>query len=115
MLHRPAVDDPARAAVGAVKARFLGWQPHNEPTLEVGDVYTFHGPLDIDYIVVRCPICHGLENVSINAGRWAWNEATLTLTPSVKVTHHTGAICHWNFTNGEFIVHGDSTEKPAKS
>lgn len=94
-----------------MRARFLGWQPHNEPTLEVGDVYTFHGPT-ADYIAVRCPFCSGLEVVSINAGRWAWDESTLTLSPSVMVTHHTGAICHWNLTNGEFIIHPDSNASP---
>lgn len=101
-----------------MNARFLGWQPHNEPTLEIGDVYTFHGPLDIDYICLRCPICHDLESVSINRGiegkGWTWNESTRTLSPSVKVSHHTGAICHWTLTDGIFIIHGDSFVKPAE-
>jgi hypothetical protein len=60
-------------------------------------------------ILVICPVCHDLHIV--DPERWTLNEATLTISPSVLVINYRG-ICHWNLTNGEFIIHGDSTAKP---
>ncbi|MDB5095481.1 MAG: hypothetical protein JWO85_3582 [Candidatus Eremiobacteraeota bacterium] len=69
-------------------------------------------------LMVNCPICHRLHVVDIMGStypnpRWTWDEATLTASPSYKLTSGCdGAICHWNLTNGEFIIHGDSTATP---
>ena len=63
-----------------------------------------------NYLLVCCPVCHRLHVVD---ERWKFDRRALTLTPSVKCEGHRG-VCHWNLTNGEFIVHADSTAKPVK-
>ena len=61
------------------------------------------------WLLVCCPVCHYLHLVD---ERWAWNQETLTLSPSYRCDAGQRGVCHWNLTNGEFIVHGDSTAKP---
>lgn len=66
----------------------------------------YHGGL-----MIRCPLCGYLDVINFadpNRMRWDWNQSTLTLSPSVMVTA-AKAICHYNLTNGEFVIHGDST------
>ena len=71
-------------------------------------------------LLVNCPICRELHVVDIEGGvgpsggpgRWSWDGLALTAAPSYKLTHHTGEICHWTLTNGEFTIHPDSTAKP---
>lgn len=70
-------------------------------------------------LMVNCPICHRLHVVDIIGStypnpRWTWDQSSLTASPSYKLTHHTGAVCHWNITNGEWVIHGDSTATPGE-
>ncbi|MDE2106891.1 MAG: hypothetical protein KGL39_57280 [Patescibacteria group bacterium] len=70
-------------------------------------------------LCVNCPICHRLHVVDIIGStypnpRWTFDRNTMTVSPSYKLTHWTGAICHWNITNGEWVIHGDSTAKPGE-
>jgi hypothetical protein len=97
-----------------MKARFIGSTGSFDDLPKPGDIAighpNYHGGL-----MVNCPVCHGLHVVNFtdaNRLRWDWGQATLTLSPSVKITHHDRTICHWNLINGEFIIHGDSTAKP---
>lgn len=65
-------------------------------------------------LLVICPLCESLHVAALTdeGGRkpWGWNQDTLTLTPSYKCWTHNGGICHWNLTNGEFVIHGDSVK-----
>lgn len=97
-----------------MKARFIGFDlaSHNDVP-EPGDIgigaANYHGGL-----MIRCPICGYLDVINFtdpNRLKWDWDQSTLTLSPSVKVTA-AGSICHYNITNGEFIIHADSTAKP---
>ncbi len=101
-----------------MKARFLGKIKYEQQhdVMEIGDCAIFSdGPWNGEF-VARCPICHGWHTVPVarergyNGPVWEWNETALTLSPSVKVTAI--AVCHYNLTNGEWIIHDDSTAKP---
>jgi Family of unknown function (DUF6527) len=101
-----------------VKARWIG--------TDVGSCADLPQPGDIaigaenyhDCLMVKCPICHRLHVVDIIGStypnpRWKWDQSTLTMVPSLRVgPYDDGTICHWNLTNGEFIIHSDSTAKP---
>jgi hypothetical protein len=68
-------------------------------------------------LMVNCPVCYDLHVVNItqpdSRAHWDWDQATLTLSPSVRVMC-CAETCHWNLTHGEFIIHGDSTAKPIR-
>lgn len=72
-------------------------------------------------LLVRCAVCHRGHVAAIptstgGAPVWQWNPSTLTLSPSYRTEFVGGAlvgVCHWNLTDGEFIIHGDSTATPA--
>jgi|SRR6185503_3477459 len=63
-------------------------------------------------LMVCCPVCEALHVVTIApaANRWRFDQAAMTLVPSVRVTHSLG-VCHWNLTDGVFIVHADSNAR----
>ncbi len=100
-----------------MNARFVGknigqWRDLPQPgDIAIGAENYHHG------LMVNCPVCHDLHVVNIPGGHsgfaWRWDEATLTLTPSVVFTGGRPVRrCHWNLTNGVFVIHADSTAKP---
>lgn len=105
-----------------MKARFVGTNVGTCATLtQPGDVAL--GAENYHFcLMVNCPVCHELLVVDIVGSthptpRWVFDKATLTLTgnggsSSVMVNGGTDHSCHWNLTNGEFIIHADSTAKP---
>lgn len=97
-----------------MKARFIGTTGTFDDLPQPGDIAighpNYHGGL-----MVNCPICHRLHVVNFTdpaRTKWDWDQATLTLFPSVAIDQGTDNCCHWNLTNGEFIIHGDSTATP---
>lgn len=99
-----------------MKARWIGEGIESyEALTQPGDIgigaENYHGNL-----MVCCPCCGQLHVVTIHEGQgplcWAWDQSTLTLSPSVRVgPSYRGVVCHWNITAGEFIIHGDSTQR----
>lgn len=97
-----------------MRARWIGTDIVTRETLtQTGDVgigadnYHFH-------LLVRCPICDDLHPVPIPCSTgtrepWAFNVATITLSPSVRVAAGHRGVCHWTLTNGVFTLHADST------
>jgi Family of unknown function (DUF6527) len=94
-----------------MKGRFCGIGIGSGDDLEQPGDFGFGAENYHFNFMVCCPVCHDLHLASVAVGRWKWEQATMTLSPSVKVTSYRG-VCHWNLTNGEFIIHGDSTAKP---
>ncbi len=102
-----------------MKARWMGTDlasPKDVP--EPGDIGI--GAANYHHcLLVNCPICHQLHVVDIKGStypepRWMFDPTSLTVSPSYKLTHHTRAICHWNLTNSEWVIHGDSTANPGE-
>jgi hypothetical protein len=95
-----------------MKARWMGTDlASSDDVPEKGDIglgaANYHGGL-----MICCPVCGWLDVINCtdpNRLKWDWDQATLTLSPSVKVTAG-ASICHYNLTNGVFIIHGDSTK-----
>jgi hypothetical protein len=100
-----------------MKARWIGENVVDgfETFVVPGDVGT--GAENWHYnVLVCCPVCHELHVVETHEPkRWEWNRTALTITPSY-MTRGGGreGVCHWNLTNGEFIIHGDSTATPIR-
>jgi len=100
-----------------MQARWIGPGIENPESLtQVGDIATgaenYHGNL-----LVRCPICEDVHVISINKGDgvgWQWNESTLTIAPSAKITGQNG-VCHWTLTKGFFVIWPDSTASKESS
>jgi hypothetical protein len=104
-----------------MKARFIGENVDTRDVLtEPGDIAlaaaNYHGGL-----MVKCPVCHDLHVINFtDMARlcWSWDRSSLTLSPSFKATMpplvagNPNDVCHWNLTNGEFVIHGDSTAFP---
>ncbi len=93
-----------------MRARWIGTGIESyEQLTQQGDVGL--GAENYHYsVMVRCPVCDDLHIVD---HRWTWDQATLTITPSVAVGPWSRAdnvehFCHWNLTNGEFLIHGDT-------
>jgi hypothetical protein len=101
-----------------VNARWIGTDiGESDKLTQVGDIAigaaNYHA-----HFMVLCPCCERLHVVRINdeggsGPSWSWNQETLTLSPSVRVTYPTlkgeGPTCHWTLTNGVFNIHPDSS------
>jgi hypothetical protein len=103
-----------------VKARWLGDDLDSYEDLEKpGDIGI--GAENYHYgLMVQCPVCYELHVAPIRNDQgyrvvWEWNQSTLTLSPSYRCESPQRGVCHWNLTNGDFIVHSDSTAKPRES
>jgi uncharacterized protein DUF6527 len=96
-----------------LQARWIGSDIKGQEALtQAGDIAVdaenYHSDL-----IVRCPICDEVHLISINkdthhVATWQFNERTLTLNPSAKITSYYG-VCHWTLTNGLFVIWPDST------
>lgn len=85
-----------------------------------------------DRISFWCPGCNRVHTIHIGSGGWGWDETTLTVTPSIKVTsfrweppvtpenldewkrasweqHKVDLVCHSFIRNGIWEFLGDST------
>jgi hypothetical protein len=69
------------------------------------------------YFTYFCPSCEDFHSVPIAGGSTTWqfngNEASPTLTPSVRVMGlwpSTSTHCHHNITDGKIIFHNDNPQ-----
>ena len=96
-----------------MKARWIGSEIKNQESLtQIGDIATGAENWHFNFLV-KCPVCNRVHEITINKSSrdeisHQWNESTLTLQPSVKITDHV-SVCHWQLTKGVFVVHLDST------
>jgi hypothetical protein len=81
---------------------------------------TIHNAWAVNY---DCPYCKsiGLENhriyVPLGAPSWMVSPESagvdnVTISPSVRMLSGHECLGHWNVTNGEIIIHGDSCRSP---
>lgn len=90
------------------------WLGPNDPAVPPGEMRIFKVDGQLEAVDFRCPCGCGAEcytpvtpmNEPKQERHWQFDEATTTLSPSVRYLG--GCKAHFNITNGKTVMHGDS-------
>lgn len=116
---KPGESMPARY-VGDFPDSSAAWDACTQPA----DVATFTGPDGTRYVMIWCAICgeegrgdsfrvkpKGSFPLRPQSGWEVTSTDPINLEPSFKLTHYTGAICHYFVHGGRFQALSDSTPR----